>query len=321
MNLKVLKGKYGVSVKILLKLSVSSILIAVIFSRIEVISVWEYMKELPTSTALLCLCFLLFQIGLISKRWQLILCKVVKALRLGKVIQIYWVGLFFDQVLVSSIGGDAMRTYLASRENLDLKGTFTTVVMERLIGLFVLSSMTGLLLWSFPIANFSWLWMPVSAIPIAMLVFAILINYLTKFAKKFVTLNKMIQITEFVEQLTDFKFLSKKILLLVFCMSVLTQAITFIVFAVIFWSLQIEIYFLEVAAGVALLKLVLALPISIAGWGLREMTMVTIFQSHQIATEKMMAISLIYGFLLLIFALPGALIFAFGKKRQKFKTS
>jgi len=52
--------------------------------------------------------------------------------------------------------------------------------------------------------------------------------------------------------------------------------------------------------------LITTLPISIAGWGVRESFLVLSLSQFGVETEKSVSISIIYGILVLIFSLPGS---------------
>jgi len=50
-----------------------------------------------------------------------------------------------------------------------------------------------------------------------------------------------------------------------------------------------------------------ALPISIGGWGLRELAVVSLLGAHGVPAERALLFSVCFGLVLLIGSLPGAL--------------
>ena len=69
-------------------------------------------------------------------------------------------------------------------------------------------------------------------------------------------------------------------------------------------SLPLEAY---LALGGAAVLLTI-LPVSIAGWGLREVGMVALFAGVGVGTEKALLLSLLYGAALMIASLPGGVL-------------
>ena len=59
-----------------------------------------------------------------------------------------------------------------------------------------------------------------------------------------------------------------------------------------------------------------ALPISVAGWGIRETVMVGSFLLFQIPSEISTAVGITFGLMHIIFSLPGGFIFLFLKKSK-----
>jgi uncharacterized membrane protein YbhN (UPF0104 family) len=55
------------------------------------------------------------------------------------------------------------------------------------------------------------------------------------------------------------------------------------------------------------------IPISIAGWGVRESIMVVGFGYLSVPAEQALALSILYGFLMIIVALPGGFFWGFKK--------
>jgi hypothetical protein len=69
---------------------------------------------------------------------------------------------------------------------------------------------------------------------------------------------------------------------------------------------------------VPLVGLMMVVPISIAGWGVREGVMVVGFGYLGVAPEAALALSILYGLLILAIALPGGAIWMF-KKSHTYK--
>jgi uncharacterized membrane protein YbhN (UPF0104 family) len=67
--------------------------------------------------------------------------------------------------------------------------------------------------------------------------------------------------------------------------------------------------YVALVGGATLLSV---LPISLGGWGVREVGMVTLFGAVGVAPERALALSLIWGFLPLLICVPAGLLWWIG---------
>ncbi|MFW6307038.1 MAG: lysylphosphatidylglycerol synthase domain-containing protein, partial [Campylobacterales bacterium] len=56
---------------------------------------------------------------------------------------------------------------------------------------------------------------------------------------------------------------------------------------------------------VPIVILLMAIPISLAGWGIREGAMVGLFSLAGVSKELILSVSIIYGFVVIVTILPG----------------
>ena len=68
-------------------------------------------------------------------RWRWVL--ILQGRRFGyfRLVRFYWLGLFFNQVLPSSVGGDAMRAYCLVRDGCGIGSASVAVLLDRILGL------------------------------------------------------------------------------------------------------------------------------------------------------------------------------------------
>ena len=60
----------------------------------------------------------------------------------------------------------------------------------------------------------------------------------------------------------------------------------------------------------------MTLPISIAGWGVREQAMVTAFALIGVPGEGALALSILFGLIALLFGLPGGVVWLMSADRK-----
>jgi len=94
------------------------------------------------------------QIVLGALRWRQILqrCKTPSEppLSVGKALRFNFVGAFFNQTLLSTVGGDAMRVWLLARDKYGWRSATYSAVLDRMIGVLVLAVLVVVCLpWSF----------------------------------------------------------------------------------------------------------------------------------------------------------------------------
>ena len=87
----------------------------------------------------------------------------------------------------------------------------------------------------------------------------------------------------------------------------------FSVFAVIALSegLSLEIEWLGIFLIIPLVTLFMLIPISIAGWGIREGVMVIGLGYLNVQSEQALALSILYGLSMLTISLPGGIVWLF----------
>ncbi|MGY8823175.1 MAG: lysylphosphatidylglycerol synthase transmembrane domain-containing protein [Candidatus Latescibacterota bacterium] len=83
-----------------------------------------------------------------SVQWYLLLRAQNLPIRFGQALIFYFVGVFFNNVLLGNIGGDAMRIYDIRRLTGESSGGVAATMMDRFIGLF---STCGLALAAYPL--------------------------------------------------------------------------------------------------------------------------------------------------------------------------
>ena len=92
----------------------------------------------------------IFTISLIflTARWKLLTSTYGIKVEYSRLFIFYFIGLFFNNFLPTSIGGDLSRAYYLSRYCTDKAGSIGTVLLERVLGLFATLSLASIsLIW------------------------------------------------------------------------------------------------------------------------------------------------------------------------------
>lgn len=119
--------------KFYLKLIISAGLLAWVLSRVPLPSLWNAVNGCGWPWIVLSFAVVNACMFVSALKWQLLLNAQHIRLSFTRVLSFYYVGLFANNFLPSSIGGDAMRIYDAARASGKAGEAAASVVMERLL--------------------------------------------------------------------------------------------------------------------------------------------------------------------------------------------
>lgn len=240
-------------------------------------------------------------------RWGLVLQALGSALPFGLRVRSFYIGQFFNQTLPSTIGGDAVRIWLL-RDRLPLREAIHGVLCDRLVALF------SMLLLS--LAGLPWL---AGLDPDGRAV----ISVSAAFGAGFVAMLMVAHVDRLPGALSRLKWLAPARSLSVDLRRVLMNAhpgpaivlISILVHAnaavIVWWlalGLHAEVTLWQCLILVPPIMVVSAIPISVAGWGVREGAMVAAFSLTGMPAETAFATSLLFGLTLVAVGLPGGIV-------------
>ncbi len=258
---------------------------------------------------------LLFQVAstfIAAYRWRLIMRLLVFKESVSYYVQSYFKGSFFNQVLPSSIGGDAVRIIDLTQKGYDKKDAFYGIFVDRvvgLVGLLVLNLLATTFFWGAFDSDFSLLiiFIAISGISGFALLFQLekitfLANY--KFLNLFHRLAKRL----------NNLYADRTLLLKHIAISVVVHLFSVLTIYALAWSIDFHMPFQIFLIAVPPVFLLTIVPISLAGWGIREGAMVGIFMLVGADQTKVLAMSILYGLLLILSSLPGSYFWIKSKK-------
>ena len=223
------------------------------------------------------------------------------------------VGLFFNQVLPAPIGGDAVRTFGAKRLGCNLSAAALSILIERgwgliAITLMILPSLPFLFGENLPVG-----WSPVM-IATALTITAVIGLFASFFILLWVSytvetrLQKPLLVT-LLKQGRDTTLRPRPAIVL-FLLSVLGQIPPIIAMVLIALALPGELTAMNALMIAPLAMFATVIPLSFAGWGVRETIVVAALACQGVDSSQALALSLVFGLQLLIVSLPGAVLWA-----------
>ena len=298
----------------ILKLAVSVLLIGFLAKRFDFGKSAE--KLLDADLVGIGLAILVLVILLVNNtvRWRVVMRAIQATLPLVTTFRLLYIGIFFNQTLPSSVGGDAFRMYLGRKEGLPLAGAINGVMLERvatLAGLILLVLVTQPLLQERIDDHFSSFEVPITFIFPILAVLAVigiaLLMLLDRLPERFQKHNLIRGIAQVA---TDTKklFLSPGRTLLALGLGVTGNILLALATFFLAQSIDVGVTVLDCLVLMPPVILITTIPVSIAGWGLRESAMIAIFGLISIMPDDALALSLLFGLVNAVFSLPGGIL-------------
>jgi uncharacterized protein (TIRG00374 family) len=302
----------------LLKALVSIALIWYLLSQTEFSAVFASLKS--ANPFWLLLSFITLGIGkiLTSYRWQVLLKAQNIDISLKFLIGSVFVGQFFNSFLPTTIGGDAMRAYDAAAQSKESTKSVMSVFADRLIGVFALAllGVAALIVGYISKEDVSFYVIPVLLVFfICSFGMALIFNdSLVKLMERILHSMRLSKLaTKLDEAYQSIHILKDKpgILVITLIVSILLQINVILFFYFIGVSLELGVSLLYFTIIVPIALIVLLVPFSINGIGIREGIFVILLTELGVQTKDAIALSWISFGLMLTQGIIGGIIFAF----------
>jgi uncharacterized membrane protein YbhN (UPF0104 family) len=252
----------------------------------------------------------LLQIPLVALRWRNVLTVLVKLderMTRATMIAVTTIGVFFTQVL-PGVMGEGVRAWLLVRLGCDWRNALTSVVIDRGIGV-------GLLL----ALGFVILLLPSGLTALGGYRQVVLVVYCALLLAGVLGLLFVPIIAPLLARWRYSRWIAalamdaRRVLLgargpVILSLGCLVHALTIL----IVWSLgRAQGLVLPVADAAVLFTVMVGValvPISVGGWGLRELAVVSLLSDHGVAPERALLFSVCFGLVFLVGSLPGAFL-------------
>jgi glycosyltransferase 2 family protein len=294
----------------LAKIAVSGLVLYLVLNRVNVETIASRLKHIDPRWIALGLLLPLVQNFFATLRWHDIIRACGAELPIRQLFRFCMVALFFNQTLPSSIGGDAMRIWLAGKES-NWRVAAYSVFIDRVVGVVALAILVTICLpWTLtlihnPVGRTALLLIGLGCIAAGGIFISLAWQRLT-----------ILQRWAPTRHLTAVATVSLKILRSprqlgwIFAHSFIIHFLT----AISAWCAARSVgadlpllYSLFLVLPVILIAIV---PVSIAGWGVREGTMVAAFGYAGLPPSDGLIVSLLYGATYLAIGVLGGLVWA-----------
>lgn len=302
----------------LLKWSVSLGMLAYALHSIELEKIVQMLVEQNPIIPLAVIFIMMFQMVISTFRWQRIVYLLTHKTEhppLGQLCNLNFISAFFNSCLPGTIGGDVVRAMLLKSERLPLSTCAHSVIIDRLMAVVGIFAMVVL--------SLPWLGrllpLPVPLL-VALSIIACIIGLL--FLRKAPAwLRKlpdspMVRMTASLTESMGRIVFAPMDFLIMLAQAIAAHACFCLSAYLLGLSLGVPFGLWDAMLLVPPVLLMMLLPISVGGWGVREVSMVGMLALIHIPKEAALTISVQMGILLIIASLPGAWCYA---RYRKFK--
>jgi glycosyltransferase 2 family protein len=297
-----------------LKIGFSAGLLALIATRIDFDQAIDRAFQVSPLAFFAAICIAVLQIFWISGRLHIALAELGSGLRLGALMRTQLLGAFVGQAFLTFVAGDGARVVNLARDGVPFGRAVQAVLIDRVFGLAALTAAAlaaSLPLW--PMLHAAHLRAGVGlTLSACSLGLAILL------ALHHLPLSRAgIRAFVWAEELSGLfsRFaVSPRISGPMIALGLLVQLGSVISLTILANGLGLKVSLLDCLILTPVPLLLAALPVSLAGWGVREGSLVLAFSLIAVPAEQTIAVSILFGLSHLIASLPGAIVWISGPR-------
>ncbi len=288
--------------------AVSVILIAAVLHAVDTTALAGAVRHLGATSLAAAAVLIAAQALVIAWRWHRIVVLLGGRLPPKDAVQWVFLGMFFNNALPTSVGGDAVRIWLLRKSGASLVLSIGSVAIERGTGIVVLGLMVSACVpavWAMldgTALRVVLAWIGPSLLA-GLLVAALADRLLAGWNPR--GLGKSLKwLGEELRRLGTQPLVLAELAALGVAASLTGLLAAYLLGE----SLGLQIGFPTCIVLVGGSVLLSVLPISLGGWGVREVSMVTLFGAAGASGERALALSLLWGLLPLLVSLPAGLL-------------
>ena len=302
----------------LIKFLVSGLLVFWILRKTNLSEIWIALRSADIFLLLIAFAMSFLIIYFRALRWQLLLKSKGVSAPTAFLIKSIFVGIFFDNLMPSIIGGDVVRTFDSWRLGKRKADSIAVIIVDRMLGIMALIAFAlGALIYYGRVttdlsALYKWVIVAAGVIILALCIIFMMSARITVLTEK-IRFPFSTKIQRAFDKMIN-AFISfrdyKQILSGAFILSVILQAIVITTFFIIGKALDIHTPFYSYFLIIPLAFFVMMVPVSINAIGVRENIYVFLFSFFYVSKPEAIAFAWIsFGFIIFR-GLIGAVVYA-----------
>lgn len=286
-----------------IKFGISFALVAALLVRADVSSMFVNLEHVALGALAITFGLAVSQVFITSARWYMLLRAMNIAVPMRDAMEVNVLGILANTLLVNVVGGVATRMTLLAGMGVPSTKTLASIVIERILILFVLVMMSVLGLF--------WVRWPMEfrALPpldlllagVGVLVLVGFVAFQSGLLRNWVV-HAVAYLRRMLLELQD--IVSHRLTLgSAFALTVLNQAVLVTMGIVVAKAVGIQVPTFDLLMLLPTVSLLSSLPISAGGFGVREVSLVVALSAFGVPTEQALLMSIILGILSLLGAL------------------
>jgi uncharacterized membrane protein YbhN (UPF0104 family) len=298
------------------RIAISVGLLYYAFSTVNTDVIVARLGDLNISWMVAAIALAFIQLGLLAVRWRQVVHACHASLELGRSFRLILISTFFNQVLPSTVGGDAMRLWLFARQGAGWAKATHSVLLDRFIGLLSLALLVaGCLPWSLaliqnPIGRIALLVIGIGSIGAALSFIAL--GYLKwAWLQKWLPLRHLTQMSVTARQILFSRGTGLQVMAMSFAIHSLTAAVAWCAAQ----AVDAPFGYFQSLLLVPPVMLIATMPISVAGWGVREKSLVLAFAYAGLSEGDGFLIAVLLGATQFVVGIVGGIIWLTGTDR------
>jgi hypothetical protein len=261
---------------------------------------------------------LIAEVAFLAARWQKIATACGAKLEFGPALQVSFIAAFFNQVLPSTVGGDGARIWFLARNGAGWARATYSVLLDRIVGLFVLALIVIVCLpWTMelihdPIARTGLLLIGFGAI-VAAMIFVLIGTRFPHWLERWALPRHLSAASKAAATLCS----SPRSIGYVIACSIAVHLLTIVSAWCCVMAIAAPVSIAQVLMLLPPVLMISTIPVSIAGWGVRESSMITAFAFAGLAESDGLTLSVLFGAASFVVGLTGGIVWILSVKRVR----
>jgi glycosyltransferase 2 family protein len=291
------------------KAATSILLLYLSLRWVNVSALTERLSRLESSWIVFALFLMMVQVVILAARWREVAAACGANLAFTSAVQISFIATFFNQVLPSTIGGDGVRIWLSARKGAGWARATYSVLIDRIVGVSALAFIViACLPWTFelirdPIARAILLVIGFGAV-VATFLFMFIGTRHRQFFDRWTLTRHFSAASRAAVTLCG----SVRSIGVIIACSLAIHLLTIIAAWCCVRAIAAPVSFAQVLFLMPPVLLIATIPISIAGWGVRESSMIVAFAYAGLAESNGLTLSILFGAASFVVGITGGVL-------------
>jgi len=292
---------------------ISFCILAYIWNTIAIEDLQKVINQIRLEPLLLALAVFMIAQIIAAQRFVYVMRTLKRRVSLNLSIRVHFIGLWFNQVLPTSLGGDMVKV-MVLRKRLGISRAIRGALLDRISGFMILMLSTLVLLpFYHSVVGEDSLTITAGVLSTGFfigLIIAIYFSGKSQIRKRLPrSFHYVFLLLQDIRRFRKWRPFYRQL-----WTSIVVHLNGIAAYALIGKALGVNLSLSIYVLLVPLVFLVALIPISFAGWGIRETGAIGLFSIVGVTAEEAFAMSLVFGLLLIVAGLPGGVLWFFKQK-------